>query len=120
MPLTAADGRLWQIFSFVQLDNFISTRGYTFFLVCLYILAAAQAANVALCVWVANSFKNNSFNHVWCVQGGVYHACCNACHSLLASPNNSLHTLRAGPSCGYASSLVCSTKCWTSLASRYS
>jgi hypothetical protein len=43
----------------------MAARGYTFFLACMYILATALTANLALCLWVANSFKNNSFNQVW-------------------------------------------------------
>jgi hypothetical protein len=64
-PVSHPWHRWWQAFNFIQLNYFFSTRGYTFFLVCMYIMAAALAANLGLCVWVANAFKNNSFNHVW-------------------------------------------------------
>jgi hypothetical protein len=57
--------RGWQAFSFIQLNYFMSVRGYTFFLICMYILAVALAANLAMCIWVSNSFKNNEFGHVW-------------------------------------------------------
>jgi hypothetical protein len=103
--------RWWQAFSFIQLNYFMSVRGYTFFLICMYILAVALAANVGLCVWVANSFKNNSFNHVWCVHRRAYAATC----TLLCAKTHTTGctTPAAGPSCGCATSRWCSTKCWT-------
>ncbi len=57
--------RWWQAFSFIQLNYFMSVRGYTFFLICMYVLAVALFVNLGLCVWVSNSFKNNKFDHVW-------------------------------------------------------
>ena len=60
--------RLWQVFSFIQLNAFMSGRGYTFFVACLYIMAVALAVNVALCAWVSRSFQQNKFDHVWCVR----------------------------------------------------
>ena len=44
-------------------------RGYTFFLGCMYIMVLGVAVNVALSVWVARSFQNNRFDHVWWVAG---------------------------------------------------
>jgi NADH:ubiquinone oxidoreductase subunit K len=53
------------VFSFIQLNQFMSARGYMFFLICLYIFAAAVFTNLGLCVWVSRAFQNNKFDHVW-------------------------------------------------------
>ncbi len=65
MSLVRPCCRAWQVFSFLQLNAFMEARGYTFFLVCLYVMIAGLALNVALCFWVSKSFANNSFGHVW-------------------------------------------------------
>ena len=43
----------------------MSARGLTFFLVCLYIFVSLLLFTLALCVWVAWSFKNQKFDYVW-------------------------------------------------------
>lgn len=50
--------------SFVGLNQFMTQRGYTFFIICLYVMVVGLAMNVLLCLYVANSFKNNRFDHV--------------------------------------------------------
>ena len=57
--------RLWQVISFVQLNQFMSARGYTFFVTCLYIMIGGLVADIALCLYVGYAFKNNRFDHVW-------------------------------------------------------
>jgi hypothetical protein len=57
--------RAWKVFSFLQLNDFMSARGYSFFLACLYIMAAGLAMNVGLCIWVSKSFAENRFDRVW-------------------------------------------------------
>lgn len=55
----------WQVFSFISLTQFLSARGYTFFLALMYIMAVALVANVGLCWWVARSFSDGQFSYVW-------------------------------------------------------
>jgi hypothetical protein len=57
--------RLWQAFSFIQLNYFMSVRGYTFFLACLYLFVVALFINLGLCIWVSRAFQSNKFDHVW-------------------------------------------------------
>jgi hypothetical protein len=45
--------------SFIGLNWIISSRGYNFFLACLYIMVFALCIVVALCIWVGWSFKNS-------------------------------------------------------------
>ena len=51
--------------NFISLSQFMSYRGYTFFLVCFYIMVAGLFFNVILCLYVGNSFRNSRFDHVW-------------------------------------------------------
>jgi hypothetical protein len=53
------------VISFIQLNNFMMARGLTFFLACLYIFVVLLMFTLALCVWVAWSFKNQQFDYVW-------------------------------------------------------
>jgi hypothetical protein len=46
-----------QIISFVQLNDFMSARGYTFFIACLYLLMGGLVMSVAISVWVGHSFQ---------------------------------------------------------------
>lgn len=55
----------WRIVSVISLNDFMSARGFSFFLACLYTFVALLALTVGLCVWVAWSFKNKRFDHVW-------------------------------------------------------
>mmetsp|Transcript_29309 Transcript_29309/g.64857 ORF Transcript_29309/g.64857 Transcript_29309/m.64857 type:complete len:2212 (+) Transcript_29309:218-6853(+) len=55
----------WRAISLIQLNDFMSARGTSFFLACLYIFVVLLAMNVALCLWVAWSFCQNQFNQVW-------------------------------------------------------
>jgi hypothetical protein len=52
------------VISFVGLNQFMTQRGYMFFIICLYVMVGGLAMNVLLCFYVANSFKNNQFDHV--------------------------------------------------------
>ncbi|GFH07292.1 uncharacterized protein HaLaN_02074, partial [Haematococcus lacustris] len=56
--------KVWQAFSFISLNYFMSARGYTFFLACMYSMAFCLWANLALCIWVSRSFQQNKFDHV--------------------------------------------------------
>ncbi|GFH17199.1 uncharacterized protein HaLaN_13778 [Haematococcus lacustris] len=56
---------VWQAFSFIQLNYFMTARGYLFFLVCLYTMSGCLVTNLALCIWVSKSFQANKFDHVW-------------------------------------------------------
>jgi hypothetical protein len=38
----------WQIVSFVQLNDFMSSRGYTFFIACFYLLIVGLIVSVAI------------------------------------------------------------------------
>ncbi|GAX73364.1 hypothetical protein CEUSTIGMA_g817.t1 [Chlamydomonas eustigma] len=55
----------WQVIDIIQLNYFMSARGLTFFLVCLYIFIALLLFTLAICIWVAWSFKNQVFDYVW-------------------------------------------------------
>ncbi|GAX73356.1 hypothetical protein CEUSTIGMA_g809.t1 [Chlamydomonas eustigma] len=55
----------WQVLDIIQLNYFMSARGLTFFLVCLYIFIALLVFTLAICIWVAWSFKNQQFDYVW-------------------------------------------------------
>ncbi|KAL6754986.1 hypothetical protein V8C86DRAFT_270236 [Haematococcus lacustris] len=57
--------KVWQAFSFIQLNYFMTARGYLFFLVCLYTMSGCLVTNLALCIWVSKSFQANKFDHVW-------------------------------------------------------
>ena len=57
--------RIWQAFSIIQLNAFMTGRGYSFFLAVLYILAIALGFNTGLCIWVSRSFQQNKFDYVW-------------------------------------------------------
>ncbi|KAG2425298.1 hypothetical protein HXX76_013879 [Chlamydomonas incerta] len=63
-----ADSKGWKVVSFIQLNSFLTSRGYTFFLVVFYIFVGMLAFNVALSIWVAYSFSNNRFEYVWPIQ----------------------------------------------------
>ncbi len=64
----AADWILWRIISFVGLNQFLSIRGYAFYLGCLYIMIILLVFVCALCVWVGRAFRDNTFSHVWPIQ----------------------------------------------------
>ncbi|GAX78754.1 hypothetical protein CEUSTIGMA_g6191.t1 [Chlamydomonas eustigma] len=55
----------WQVLDFIQLTSFMSFRGLSFFLICLYIFVALLMFTLGLCIWVAYSFKKKQFDHVW-------------------------------------------------------
>ncbi len=59
---------LWRIVSFLGLNQFYSTRGYTFFLGSLYIMIVLLVFVLGLCVWVGQAFKENRFSYVWPIQ----------------------------------------------------
>ncbi|PNH12265.1 Tiny macrocysts protein B [Tetrabaena socialis] len=63
-----AKSRIWEVVSFIQLNAFLSGRGYMTFLVLLYIFVGLLAVNFGLSVWVAHSFSNNRFEFVWPIQ----------------------------------------------------
>ena len=43
-------------------------QGYAWYLGVLYTMAGLLAANLALCVWVAWSFKEQKFDYVWPIK----------------------------------------------------
>lgn len=53
----------WQAFNFLQLDYFFAVRGYTFYMICLFLLVVLMFINLGLFLWLANSCKNNSINY---------------------------------------------------------
>ncbi|KXZ43615.1 hypothetical protein GPECTOR_85g345 [Gonium pectorale] len=64
----SAKNKVWQVVSFIQLNAFLSARGYSFFLALLYVFIGLLGVNLALSIWVANAFSNNRFEHVWPIQ----------------------------------------------------
>ncbi|PNH09214.1 Tiny macrocysts protein B, partial [Tetrabaena socialis] len=63
-----AKTKVWQVVSFIQLNDFLAARGYTTFLVLLYVFVGLLAVNLVISVWVAHSFSNNRFEFVWPIQ----------------------------------------------------
>ncbi|EFJ49581.1 hypothetical protein VOLCADRAFT_89940 [Volvox carteri f. nagariensis] len=63
-----ASNKAWGVVSFIQLNSFLSARGYTFFLVSFYVYVGLLGLNLALSGWVAYSFSNNRFEYVWPIQ----------------------------------------------------
>ncbi|PNH03659.1 Tiny macrocysts protein B [Tetrabaena socialis] len=63
-----AKTKVWQVVSFIQLNDFLGARGYTTFLVLLYVFVGLLAVNLVISVWVAHSFSNNRFEFVWPIQ----------------------------------------------------
>ncbi|PNH09202.1 Tiny macrocysts protein B, partial [Tetrabaena socialis] len=63
-----AKTKVWQVVSFIQLNDFLAARGYTMFLVLLYVFVGLLAINLVISVWVAHSFSNNRFEFVWPIQ----------------------------------------------------
>jgi hypothetical protein len=96
--------RWWQAFNFISLNQFMMERGYTFFLACLYLLVTLLLVNLALAVWVANSFKNNTFRHVWPITFVRYFSV--ICYQVLDIATLSL--LLMTMDCGYISTLKAS------------
>jgi len=43
------ENKVWQIVSFIQLNEFMTFRGYTFFLACFYIMVVGTIFVVLLC-----------------------------------------------------------------------
>jgi hypothetical protein len=61
----AVDDRWWQIMNFIQLNQFMTARGYSFFLACFYVLFIGLLVSVAVSIWVGISFQSNRFEYVW-------------------------------------------------------
>jgi hypothetical protein len=55
----------WRIVNFIQLNQFMSARGYSFFLGCFYALVIGVVISVVISAWVGWSFQANRFDHVW-------------------------------------------------------
>ncbi|KAG2431968.1 hypothetical protein HYH02_013184 [Chlamydomonas schloesseri] len=55
----------WKAASLVNLHWFLASRGYTFYLVLLYIFIALLLFCFGLSVWVAHQFANNRTDQVW-------------------------------------------------------
>lgn len=62
------ENKVWQIVSFVQLNQFMTFRGYTFFLVLFYLMVIGTIFVVLLCYMVGKSFQNNRFDYVWPIK----------------------------------------------------
>jgi hypothetical protein len=56
---------LWQAFSFITLDYFMTVRGYTFYLACLYLLSACLFVYLGVVVWMARSMQINQLERFW-------------------------------------------------------
>ncbi len=54
--------------SFSGLNQFLSIRGYAFYLGLLYIMIVLLVFVCGLCVWVGRAFRDNTFSHVWPIQ----------------------------------------------------
>ncbi len=65
LPRCSLPHREWRVFSFVSLNDFMAARGYSTFLVLMYLMVAGVVINVALCSWVGYSFSSGKFDHVW-------------------------------------------------------
>ncbi|GLC70645.1 hypothetical protein PLESTF_001017600 [Pleodorina starrii] len=63
-----AHNRAWEVVSFIQLNAFLSNRGYNLFLGMFYVFVGLLGLNLALSVWVAHSFSNNRFEYVWPIR----------------------------------------------------
>jgi hypothetical protein len=57
--------RLWQAFSFITLDHFMTVRGYTFYLACLYLLSICLFVYLGLVVWMARVMQINQLERFW-------------------------------------------------------
>ncbi|KAJ9519321.1 hypothetical protein QJQ45_023109, partial [Haematococcus lacustris] len=55
----------WRVVSFIGLNWIMTDMGYTFFLVCFYLMAGGLLVVVVLCFWVGWSFRNSRFDYVW-------------------------------------------------------
>ncbi|KAG2450719.1 hypothetical protein HYH02_004557 [Chlamydomonas schloesseri] len=58
----------WKAIKWVHFSNPIIAKGYNFFVAILYVLAAALAISIMLCVWVGWCFKNDRFPYVWPIK----------------------------------------------------
>ena len=45
--------RWWKVVSIIQLTDFMSNRGFTFFMVCLYVFVFLLIVTVCISLWVA-------------------------------------------------------------------
>ena len=60
--------RGWKFVTYIQLEDFMIVRGYTFFIVILYIAIALLFIALGLCIYVGYSFQLNRFDFVWWVS----------------------------------------------------
>ncbi|PNW76483.1 hypothetical protein CHLRE_11g467629v5 [Chlamydomonas reinhardtii] len=61
------DGLGWKAVSVLSF-GWLADLGYAWYLGVLYTMAGLLAANLALCVWVAWSFKEQKFDYVWPIK----------------------------------------------------
>ncbi|KAG2440500.1 hypothetical protein HYH02_010378 [Chlamydomonas schloesseri] len=59
---------LWKLLRMLQFDDFIKPRGYTIFLVALYIMIGLLVFALVLSAWVAWCFQQRSFPAVWPIK----------------------------------------------------
>ena len=60
--------RGWQFITYIQVEDFMSNKGYTFFMAILYIVVVTLFIALGLCVQVGYSFQMNRFDFVWWVH----------------------------------------------------
>ncbi|KAG2422329.1 hypothetical protein HXX76_016114 [Chlamydomonas incerta] len=59
---------LFKIFYMIEIHKPLSAAGYKFYLVVFYLLSAMLYVCIAICVWVAWCFKNDSFPFLWPIK----------------------------------------------------
>jgi hypothetical protein len=52
----------------IEVHKPLSTAGYKFYVIVFYLLSAMLYVSVAICVWVAWCFKNDSFPYLWPIK----------------------------------------------------
>jgi hypothetical protein len=67
----AADSSWWHAFSFLRLEHSTVVRGYTFILICAYLLVVALTLAAAVCVWAAHGLRANDFKSTWCAHSAL-------------------------------------------------
>ncbi len=60
--------RLFKVFYMLEVHKPLSALGYKFYTIVFYILSAMLFISVAICVWVAWCFKNDSFAFLWPIK----------------------------------------------------
>ncbi|GIL79405.1 hypothetical protein Vretimale_18290 [Volvox reticuliferus] len=59
---------IFKFFYMLEIHKPLSTAGYKFYVIVFYLLSAMLYVSVAICVWVAWCFKNDSFPYLWPIK----------------------------------------------------